>query len=223
MDQININNEPATENIVHALPPNGNGQLGQSMSPISISATNSVVNTPNLIGNKTSQMNISAPVLEIDQVMRSGNGNMIGVDMDNTKTNFNATGNPTIPSNLPVSPVKELVEDKERIKRDTIHNIEETLDRMENTRLELAPMLLDIIEQVKNGEVSIKDVVNSCGRLRMRINKLHEDRTVVFDALSSLEKEFNCSTNEKEQAATRIANKEQCFNSIADLIASRNM
>lgn len=212
-----MNNESTPNTFPH------NGNSGQSASPVSVSVANSVLNTPNVVSDKPSQLNISAPVLEIDQVIQPDNGDMIDVETDHSNTNHNEIKGTNIPPNLTTSPIKELVDNKEKIRGDKIRNIEETLDRMENTRLELAPMLLDIVEQVKNGEVSIKDVISACGRLRVRINKLHEDRTVVFEALSSLEKEFNCSTDEKEQIEGRIANKEQCLSSIADLIATRNI
>jgi hypothetical protein len=242
MDQaIQIDNE--------IIPPNNNDNAnntsrGTSLSPINVPVLNSNVNTPNSIVSENgeslrnnSQLNINTPVLGIEEVIEkfnnktiinedNHNNDMMNIDDNSMKTkmiNNNSNNKNVILSNVKVSKddLKEITEDKEKLRKERINQIEESLDIMENTRLELVPLLLDIIEQVKNGELSIKDADNACGRIRVRINRLYEDRKVVKTILENLNQEFSCNDLEKRQILEKIQKKEDCLESLVTKISQR--
>lgn len=114
-------------------------------------------------------------------------------------------------------------EDKQKTRDTKMRTIQDLLDTMEDTRLELVPLLLDTVEEVKSGELPIKDIDNSCARIRVRIGKLHEYRARVETGLREIEAEFNCSTRQKQELDDRIRIKEQGLASIVDTLQSRWM
>lgn len=113
-------------------------------------------------------------------------------------------------------------ENSEQLRLRTLDDIDAKLDLMENTRLEMVPLLLDIIEQVKTGEISIKDVDNVCGRIRLRVNKLREDRRIVESELEKINDQFRCSADENESTKQHIAIKERCISHLIKSIESHN-
>ncbi|GAV27455.1 hypothetical protein PMKS-000923 [Pichia membranifaciens] len=109
--------------------------------------------------------------------------------------------------------------DDDSVRLSKIQTIQETLEKMENMRLELLPLLLDIIEQVKNGELSIKDVDNACGRIRVRINRLKDSRNTVESGLQRLVDESNGTEHSQHETEQRIKAKSDA---ISRLIAAVN-
>lgn len=102
-----------------------------------------------------------------------------------------------------------------------IQYIQETLENMENVRLELIPLLLDIVEQVKNGELSIKDVDNACGRIRVRISRLQESRNNAERELQVLEDENNGSRHCEQDIEQRIQQKSDAISQLVNAIKAR--
>lgn len=111
-------------------------------------------------------------------------------------------------------------EDSEHLRLRKLDEIDAKLDAMESIRLETVPILLDIIEQVKNGELSIKDVDNVCGRISLRLNKLSKDRGVVESELDKINNRFRCSKEENESTQQFVAMKAQRILSVIRSIES---
>ncbi|KAG0682835.1 hypothetical protein C6P40_000938 [Pichia californica] len=103
-------------------------------------------------------------------------------------------------------------EENHRFKK--LEELQNTLENMEKTRLELIPLLLETVEQVKNGELAIRDVDNACGRIRLRINRLQESRTLVKNELSKLEENRNGMKLTKQETEQRIKIKSDAITSI---------
>lgn len=57
--------------------------------------------------------------------------------------------------------------------RETVESIGKQIDEMKATRLELIPVLLESVEQVKSGEIEAREFDNSVGRVRVRLQKLN--------------------------------------------------
>lgn len=112
-------------------------------------------------------------------------------------------------------------DDSERLNK--IQSIHETLEKMENVRLELLPFLLDIIEQVKNGELSIKDVDNACGRIKVRINRLKESRNTVESGLQQLVDESNGTEHSQHETEERIKAKSDAISRLIADVNARNV
>lgn len=107
-------------------------------------------------------------------------------------------------------------------KTEKIAELQEILDKMENTRLELIPLLLDNVEQVKNGELSIKDLDNACGRIRVRLNKLQESRNKIIEEFQILQENNNGVKFTQRETETRIKLKNDAVTNIINSILSRS-
>lgn len=169
-----------------------------NQSPMSVSESVSVAGSP--INNNNSNNNdndndngLLSPMNGIRAPQTGPNTN--GIPTNNTNTN--TTGN----NNADVE-MKDIEESKTREEnahqtdneneetniKNRIEKLKELVSSMENTRLELIPLLLDVVEQVKNGSLSIKDADNACGPIRVRINRLTDWRKSVEDGIKELEK-----------------------------------
>ena len=111
--------------------------------------------------------------------------------------------------------------DDDGVRLSKIQTIQETLEKMENVRLELLPLLLDIIEQVKNGELSIKDVDNACGRIRVRINRLKDSRNTVESGLQRLVDESNGTEHSQHETEERIKAKSDAISRLISAVNAR--
>lgn len=109
----------------------------------------------------------------------------------------------------------------ETAKNEMITELQKILETMENTRLELVPLLLDNIEQAKNGELSIKDLDNACGRIRVRLNKLQESRNKVINGIQILQENNNGVKFTPKESETRIKLKNDAITNIIDSISSK--
>ena len=202
--------------------PESHAVISHQQSPISVSVSNSDTNTPLMsprvgsnavsIPTTLSQVNnVATPqlpgnlVLEsvitasIDQMMENDDEAM---DVDN-RTTSNRTDMIAMENT-----------DKEGMRLAKVAEINEKIENLDTTRLELVPLLLDVIEHVKSGEIAIKDVDNACSRIRLRLNKLQEGRAVVEQQLSEMQTTFPAN----EQLSEHIATKEASISDIADKI-----
>ena len=99
----------------------------------------------------------------------------------------------------------------ERIRDEKLEEMDKQINEMSNINLEIVPLLLDIIEQIKVGDLPVKDADNACGRIRLRLNKLQEIRNQVENGLSSMKSSFP----DTDKLQVNIEMKESCLNSIS--------
>lgn len=224
----------------------------QSQSPISVSGSDSVpalsaAITPLPIN---SIKNLSGPSLSIDQVFNDNkeihdvnnkenehqNSNKIGNKTQNYDENHNDNNDKMdIDEKDENESLQNKINAKERenehdnqnnhdeiAKTEKITELQEILDKMENTRLELIPLLLDNVEQVKNGELSIKDLDNACGRIRVRLNKLQENRNKITEEFQILQESNNGVKFTQKETETRIKLKNDAITNIINSILSRS-
>lgn len=193
-------------------------------SPVSISVTNSELNS-----------NTATPALSDIPAMPIMDHSEVN-DTTPYFANSNIQGTNTVTKSDSIVPNSDImdvdheepgeklttadIEDPEQSRLQILDEIDAKLDLMEDTRLEMVPLLLDIVEQVKTGEISIKDVDNVCGRIRLRLNKLREDRSVVKSELENINSQFRCSADQNESTKQRIAIKERCLDNIIKSIDS---
>lgn len=207
----------------------------QSQSPISVSGSDSVSGTTpvpiatNSINGVNSNIlpNSNAVRLSIDQVfseeqenntMNDDNKMDIDKDGDGKEINNELELDTEIKDN---GSAKREADDS--IRTEKLMKLYESLENMENLRLELIPLLLGVVEQVKNGEIPIKDVDNACGRIRVRIGKLEESRTWVESELCLLENKNRGADVNQPDPATRIRIKAEGISRVMNAITSRKI
>lgn len=207
----------------------------QSQSPISVSGSDSVsgitpvpITTTSVNGVNSNILPNSYSVgLSIDQVFSEekenntvNDGDKMDIDNDGDKKEFH--NEMELDKEIKKNEYAKNEAD-DSIRTEKLKKLYELLENMENLRLELIPLLLEVVEQVKNGEIPIKDVDNACGRIRVRIGKLEESRTQVESELCLLEDKNRGADVNQPDPAIRIRMKAEGISRVMDAISSRKI
>lgn len=81
--------------------------------------------------------------------------------------------------------------------KETVDFIGKQIQELETTRLELIPVLLESVEQVKSGEIEAREFDNSIGRVRVRLQKLNGMFNDIETSFQSMEVSSNVPEADK--------------------------
>ncbi|CAI8493356.1 unnamed protein product [Pichia kudriavzevii] len=190
-----------------------------------IAETSSHVNSAlneNMVGNREVNHKEEAPTEK-----RDSNTDIMDVDEphnDNLSTT-DRMSKELQSSSSSSSSVYKTDEEKENERLAQLDAIQEEIKKMKITQLELVPILLELMQQVNNGEMLVKDVNNACGRIRVRLNRLREQRLQVQAKLKNVETTYGYFHGEdfQNRIQRNISTKENCLLSLIERIQNRNL